>query len=78
MLSISGEKMAIAGTVSPEFGMWMASLILLPIAIFVTVKANADSPIMITAVFQKLIGIRKKKDENSNINLLIKWLIVVL
>ncbi len=43
ILSISGEKLAKEGEVLPYQGMWMATAILLPIGIFLTIKATSDS-----------------------------------
>lgn len=43
ILSTTGEKMAKEGSVTPIEGMWMASLILLPVGIFITLKATSDS-----------------------------------
>ncbi len=43
MISITGEKMAKEGAIPVLNGMWMASMILLPIGIFFTYKATSDS-----------------------------------
>lgn len=43
VLSITGEKFAKEGVLSAWQGMWMASAILLPLGIFLTWKATADS-----------------------------------
>lgn len=43
VLSITGEKLAKEGSVRVWIGMWMATLILLPVGIFLTYKATADS-----------------------------------
>ncbi len=43
ILSITGEKLAKEGEVLPYQGMWMATAILLPIGIFLTIKATSDS-----------------------------------
>ena len=43
VLSITGEKLAKEGSVPVYVGMWMATMILLPIGIFLTYKATADS-----------------------------------
>ncbi len=45
VLSITGEKMAINEAVHPIVGMWMASVILLPLGIYITAKATSDSPL---------------------------------
>lgn len=43
VLSITGEKMAKEGIVSPLEGMWMSSVILLPLGVFFMYKATTDS-----------------------------------
>jgi lipopolysaccharide export system permease protein len=43
VISISGEKFAREGVILPWKGMWMSSMILLPIGIFLTYKATTDS-----------------------------------
>jgi lipopolysaccharide export system permease protein len=43
ILSITGEKLAKEGEMPPYQGMWMATIILLPIGIFLTIKATSDS-----------------------------------
>lgn len=45
ILNISGEKLAKAESVGPWLGMWMSSLILLPIAFFLIKAARNDSRI---------------------------------
>jgi len=45
IISISGEKFAREGVIPAYKGMWMSSLILLPIGIFLTYKATTDSNI---------------------------------
>jgi len=46
ILSITGEKAAKAGALDINFGMWLSSLALLPLGIFLTYKATTDSPIL--------------------------------
>ncbi len=43
ILSITGEKLAKEGSLQAYQGMWMATLILLPVGVFLTYKATADS-----------------------------------
>ncbi len=43
--SIMGEKMAEIDVLSTFSGMWLSTFILLPIGIFLTLKASNDSPI---------------------------------
>jgi len=43
VLSITGEKMAKEGAIEPYIGMWLASMVFLPLGIFLTYKATVDS-----------------------------------
>ncbi len=43
VLSITGEKLVTGGTIPPYQGMWIATVVLLPIGIFFTIKATSDS-----------------------------------
>lgn len=56
--SITGEKLAKQGEMIPTTGMWMATVILLPIGIFLTYKATTDSSLLDreawTKVFQRI------------------------
>jgi lipopolysaccharide export system permease protein len=65
IISISGEKFAREGVLEPFQGMWLASVILLPIGIALTLKATTDSSIFDMTVyskfFRKLFFIRNKK-----------------
>lgn len=45
MISVSGEKFALKNVVSAFWGMWISSVILLPIGIFLVHKATRDSAI---------------------------------
>ena len=61
--SITGEKYAKALVLDPAVGMWISSVVLLPIGIFLTYKATTDSPLLDTdswrKIFRKLTNIRK-------------------
>jgi lipopolysaccharide export system permease protein len=64
IFSITGEKMVKEGTLPAYQGMWMATLIYLPIGIFLTYKATKDSALFdIDAYLNpiKNLFIRKKK-----------------
>lgn len=43
VLNVTGEKLAKSLVIPPFAGMWLASLVLMPIALFLTYKANNDS-----------------------------------
>ncbi|MEX0811523.1 MAG: LptF/LptG family permease [Chitinophagales bacterium] len=45
VFSMSGEKIAENGGMSPFAGMWLSTFVLLPIGIFLTYKAMKDSPL---------------------------------
>jgi lipopolysaccharide export system permease protein len=53
--SISGEKMVESGVVEPFTGMWLSSMILLPIAIFLTYKAIKDAALFDRDTYTKYI-----------------------
>jgi lipopolysaccharide export system permease protein len=46
IISMIGEKSSLKGAIEVSYGMWLSSIILLPLGIFLTVKATTDSPIM--------------------------------
>lgn len=77
VISITGEKFVREGVIGSFQGMWMASLIFLPLGIFLTYKATTDSAIfdlsVYTRFFQRLLNKKKylqnnNSSENSNIN----------
>ena len=54
VISITGEKSVKEGVLSPVFGMWLSSMILLPFGIWLTTKTTTDSPLMETDTWAKL------------------------
>lgn len=62
IVNVSGEKMAKSGEWVPWFGEWLSSMVLCPIGIFLTYKANKDSAVFnIEAyinVIRKILGLR--------------------
>lgn len=70
VLSITGEKLSEESVVYPAFGMWLASLVLLPIGIFLTYKATTDSTVFDFTTyfnfFKKLIPNKDKSDEAAS------------
>lgn len=54
VLSMTGDKLARESTVTPAGGMWMASLIILPVGIFLTVKATSDAALLDSDAYVKL------------------------
>jgi lipopolysaccharide export system permease protein len=55
ILSMIGEKSALKGAMEVAGGMWLSSLILLPLGFFLTLKATTDSPIMDMDVWNKAL-----------------------
>lgn len=62
IINVSGEKLAKTGEWDVTFGIWMSSMILIPIGAFLTYKANKDSVVFnfeaYQAFFKKLFGLR--------------------
>lgn len=62
IINVSGEKMAKSGEWNVTFGIWMSSMILIPIGAFLTYKANKDSVVFnieaYQSFFKKLLGLR--------------------
>ena len=46
LLSITGERLAKEGVFTPVEGMWLASAILFPLGVFITIKATNDSVLL--------------------------------
>ena len=61
IITITGEKSAIAGAIQIEYGMWVASAVLLPLGIFLTIKATSDSPLLDFDSWKRRIGNLVKK-----------------
>ncbi|MFM9027612.1 MAG: LptF/LptG family permease [Bacteroidota bacterium] len=65
VISISGEKFAREGVLPAMHGMWLSSAILLPIGIFLTLKATSDSALFSADAYRKALhvlkGLRLKK-----------------
>ncbi len=63
IISISGEKFAREGIMSPVNGMWLSAAILLPIGIALTLKATTDSALFDAGFYRKILKkIFKSKD----------------
>ena len=62
IINVSGEKMAKSGEWIPWFGEWLSSMVLCPIGIFLTYKANKDSAVFnieaYTTILRKILGLR--------------------
>jgi lipopolysaccharide export system permease protein len=71
VMSITGEKFAREGVLSPAEGMWASALILLPVGIFLTHKANTDAGLMEKESYARLKRritrfFKSRKKEKSN------------
>jgi lipopolysaccharide export system permease protein len=62
VLSMTGEKFSKEGVLPASQGMWIASLIFLPIGIFLTLKATTDSPLLDADNWRKLFRRLAKKN----------------
>jgi len=54
IISITGEKSVKSGVIDANIGMWIASVVLLPLGIFLTIKATTDSPLLDSDAWIKL------------------------
>ncbi len=65
IINISGEKMGKSGQWDPVFGVWLSSMVLCPLAAYLTIKSNRDSAVfnMDTYInfFRQLLGISPKR-----------------
>lgn len=65
IINVSGEKMAKSGEWNIPFGMWLSSMVLMPIGAFLTYKANKDSVVFnmeaYQSFFRKLFGLRESR-----------------
>ncbi len=53
--SISGEKMVESGVLSPFSGMWLSSMVLLPVALFLTYKAIKDAALFDRDTYARML-----------------------
>ncbi len=68
IVNVSGEKMAKSGQWVIPFGIWLSSMVLAPIAAFLTIKANQDSVVFniegYRNFFMRLLGLRTTRKLN--------------
>ncbi len=61
VISMTGEKFAREGVIEPWWGMWISALVLLPLGIFLTLKATTDAPFLNSETYLRLFKkIRKQ------------------
>ena len=61
VISLTGEKLAKEGIWNLYAGMWLANIVFLPIAIFITYKASLDSGLFDIDVYKKVFRFVKSK-----------------
>lgn len=64
--SITGEKMAKTGVMDSFSGMWLSTFILLPISVFLTLRASKDAALFVPGGFDRIFSRfrpRKKKEK---------------
>jgi lipopolysaccharide export system permease protein len=70
VISFTGEKAVKSGVMSAWKGMWISTIIFLPIGIWLSYKAASDSPLMESDSYKRLItnvlNFFKKKNKNNN------------
>jgi len=54
IISMIGEKSALKGAIAVPAGMWLSSIILLPLGFFLALKATTDSPLMDMDIWNKV------------------------
>ena len=55
ILSMIGERSAIAGGIDIFFGMWLASMVFLPLGVFLTYKATSDAPLFDSETYKRML-----------------------
>lgn len=68
-LNVIGEKMVKQDTLDALSGMWLSTMILLPVAIFLTHKSNTDSRLFDSDFYKRLLRLprRFRREDSSNI-----------
>ncbi len=61
VISMTGEKAAKTGEWNVEFGLWLSTLVVLPLGLFLTYKATTDAQLMDTESWKKFFKQKKKK-----------------
>ncbi|MBK9292350.1 MAG: LptF/LptG family permease [Bacteroidetes bacterium] len=60
ILSITGEKAARVGDLNVFFGVWLSSVVLLPLGLFLTFKSTTDAPLLDAETWKKnLVRLRE-------------------
>ena len=61
IITITSQRIAIAGDIPVFLGVWLSSIIILPVGIFLTTKATTDSSILDSESWKKFFGKLFKK-----------------
>lgn len=56
IMSMTGEKAARVGDLNVFFGVWLSSLVLLPLGLFLTFKSTTDAPLLDAESWKKTFG----------------------
>lgn len=64
VITITSQRVAISGDIPVSVGVWLSSIILLPIGIFLTIKATTDSALLDKESWKKSINKIFKKKTN--------------
>ena len=67
ILSITGEKFAREGVMAATSGMWLSSAVLLPVGIFLTIKATSDSALFNPDWYRQLLTFRLFKRKGNQL-----------
>jgi lipopolysaccharide export system permease protein len=65
IISISGEKMVREAVIPAYKGMWISSLILLPLGIFLTYNASTDASLLNPDSYSRFIKLFRKKNKTA-------------
>ncbi len=65
IISITFEKTAREMVMAPEFGMWVSTLILLPVGLYITYKASTDSMRISSHVYTRVTNFFKRKSNKQ-------------
>lgn len=63
--SITGEKMAKTGVIDPVSGMWLSTFILLPISVFLTLRASRDAALFQPGGWDRFMNKFKRKKKKA-------------
>lgn len=66
VITITSQRIAIAGDIPVFLGVWLSSIIILPIGVFLTTKATTDSALLDGESWKKTLGKIFKKKEKKN------------